>query len=453
MAERPRPACLVCEHLLFEPAQGFEVRFGDPRSPRPALLCSARCAAAPSTPPGACDLEHWQAVLARGEWDGSGGEGTPWPETMSAVPARPPHAKHVLEGASPDDLLAAHFSGDTLFLLLAERGTHALRRFTLEQGGEALTQLPDIALDPLIDDETFWGADPEGQAASFSLHVSACHRYLCVTQRFRSSAVLLDLLAPEKIRALDRGTYCVQVSAFPAAFARHGEEAVLVAASDWNRVDVYRARDGELLTAREFLPVEGGDEDETQHDLDYFYGLLATSPQGRWVISSGWCWHPVGVVTYWQLQRWLDEDLFESEDGATRRDPHALVDDDWNRSIVFLDEDRILIWGIYDDAFSHSPGLMLYDLAREAVCDLIAVPQRICQEFVGEGDAAWLLDEGGEVWRLNLTSHRFEAHHPGLGAIELLAPGVALCTQPEVVSGAPVLEIALLGPQPRSERF
>ncbi len=48
-------------------------------------------------------------------------------------------------------------------------------------------------------------------------------------------------------------------------------------------------------------------------------------------------------VTTWNLRRWIDENVWESEDGPTRRD---LCDqDDWDRPLCWLDGQTLAVWG------------------------------------------------------------------------------------------------------------
>lgn len=449
------PACFVCSHLLSTPAQSFLVQH-TPRSTRPALLCTTQCA--PSEEEAQVvtreawrevSLSAWQQVLREGEWEETSGR--PSRLASAAAHVTEPRACLPLPDTSREQLLDATFITDTLFVLLdAGKGGKILRRFALSTSSTAsLETLSSLRLDTLIADEaSFWRHEEEDakeERLRCLLHVSPCKSYLCVAQRFGSLAALIELSTPRLVRMLDRGAYHEDVSEFPAAFAEHDGETVLVAGSDWNRVDVYRAQDGALLTAREFLPAN---EDEPnarpEHALDYFYGALTISPTGTWVVSSGWCWHPVGVVSCWNLARWLEQDPFESEDGKTRRVPDSLVDDLWDRTMTFIDEDRLLVWGIFHDSFLHSPGLMIYDIAQGAVLDLISFEGVQCRGLVCVDGAALILDELGDVWRVNLATHRVEAHHRGPGAFRLLSRGVALCTS----EGRDVLELALLGPLP-----
>lgn len=81
--------------------------------------------------------------------------------------------------------------------------------------------------------------------------------------------------------------------------------------------------------------------------MDYFHGQLVVSPDGNWVADNGWIWHPMGAIATWNLDRWLTENVWESEDGPSRR---ALWwgKYDWNDSICWLNEHEIGITGQFE---------------------------------------------------------------------------------------------------------
>lgn len=56
------------------------------------------------------------------------------------------------------------------------------------------------------------------------------------------------------------------------------------------------------------------------HSLDYFHGSLSVSPDGAWVVDSGWVSAPIGVVRAWtsRYHRGAKEFLTRTADGVRR---------------------------------------------------------------------------------------------------------------------------------------
>ncbi len=84
------------------------------------------------------------------------------------------------------------------------------------------------------------------------------------------------------------------------------------------------------------------------------------SPDQRRIVDAGWCWHPVGIVTSWSLERWLDENPWESEDGPSRRElcSRAYF---WDGPMCWLDDNRVALWGYGQDDEWLVDGAQIYD--------------------------------------------------------------------------------------------
>lgn len=179
-----------------------------------------------------------------------------------------------------------------------------------------------------------------------------------MTVDFGQFGVLVDLAGGRERMRLDRATYQVEQTPFPMAFVRMDGRWALAHATDWNRLDLTDAATGVRLTPREFPAVEG--ERSPPHSLDYFHGALHPSPDGRWIVSDGWVWHPVGIPRLWDLRRWRHDDVFEAEDGESVRQLR-FVDYHWNVPMCWLDESRLAIGGIGCDDLAMIPGVEIFD--------------------------------------------------------------------------------------------
>ena len=84
---------------------------------------------------------------------------------------------------------------------------------------------------------------------------------------------------------------------------------------------------------------------------------------GTQILDDGWVWHPVGNPVTWSLERWLSENVWESEDGPSRRDICARAYY-WDKALIWLDEKRVAIGGIGDDEQEIIAGARIFDITR-----------------------------------------------------------------------------------------
>jgi hypothetical protein len=92
---------------------------------------------------------------------------------------------------------------------------------------------------------------------------------------------------------------------------------VTIHRTSWNRLDLSDPATGAPLSDRGPTSYRQG-EPRPDYYLDYFHGRLHVSPGAKHIADDGWVWHPVGLVTVWDLEAWLGS-AWESEDGPTKR--------------------------------------------------------------------------------------------------------------------------------------
>lgn len=176
-----------------------------------------------------------------------------------------------------------------------------------------------------------------------------------------SKGVVLEVEKGRLLMSLDRGNYHTEQCKYPLAFFERGERTLLVHATEWNRLDVSDPRTGELLTSRPSPRYDG--KQRPPHYLDYFHCGLAVSPDAKWITSNGWVWHPWGSLRCWDLSRWLDENVWESEDGksvATLCDAGYY----WDRPMCWVDYNTVAWWGIGEDDLAMVPAIVLHDMEK-----------------------------------------------------------------------------------------
>lgn len=269
------------------------------------------------------------------------------------------------------------------------------------------------------------------------LHVSGCGRFAAVVNDYGKRGQLIDLQRGVVTRALNGGDYFSETVPFSFAFVDVRGEVRCVHRSDWNRLDVSAPATGELLSVRGPTQYKEGDT-RPPHYLDYFHGALYVSPNGTHILSDGWVWHPLGIPSIWNVEDWCLSNVWESEDGPSKRFMCGRVYY-WNHAVCWIDETRLAIGGIGEDEDEMIDGARIFDITSPAVassswqseCREIATIQGPAGLFFSDGISLfstepsglsrWDIavgDRTGQIPRFNPTRH-----HRGARELAELAEG------------------------------
>ncbi len=230
--------------------------------------------------------------------------------------------------------LACSSTGTFLKIIPAEHSVHAVAQLTR-------------------DDLDFDGVTIRGsqhtcvKAPPCMLHVSRTGELVAVANRYGEKGVVLSLATGKVTMRLLRGRYHEDVSMFPLAFVHQGDTVLLIHGTAWNRLDVSNARTGTLLSERGATSYKRG-EVRPEHYLDYFHCLLLLSPDQQYVVDNGWVWHPSGRVDCWNMCRWLNENVWESEDGESKKSL-CWRSYYWDGPLCWIDNHRLAVWGYGQD--------------------------------------------------------------------------------------------------------
>ena len=233
---------------------------------------------------------------------------------------------------------------DDQWFLLSADGDLAVTNF---RRGEfkILFRLRELGFD--VDDET-------------GLCVSSLHDYGAIYQTSNRHACVFTLETGVITARIDRGEYHPENSSFPIAFFQASGRTLLVAATNWNRLDIIDPSTGTVLTNRE-PPSYKRDEPRQLHYLDYFHAQVVISPDGRWIVDNGWVWHPWGYVRSWNICDWLEQNPWESEDGPSTRTLAGRAYY-WDGALCWVDDSTVAIWGFGRDDEWLIPAVCLFDV-------------------------------------------------------------------------------------------
>ena len=199
-----------------------------------------------------------------------------------------------------------------------------------------------------------------GRKPRVVLRISRDGAMAAIAGAYGKHGVVLDLASGLVTMKLERDGYHHDVSIFPIAFCEVDGRTIVIHGTAWNRLDASDAKTGELLTPRGPTSRTSA-ADTPPHHLDYFHSGLSVSPSQAFIVDDGWHWHPVGNVTTWSLPRWLHENVWESEDGKSRRSlcyRYYL----WNAPLCWIDDFQLAVWGYGDDEEWMVPAALVFDV-------------------------------------------------------------------------------------------
>jgi hypothetical protein len=329
----------VCPHLLEGEDTGHLQRFTG-RGVEHELVCKA-CVEGSSELLGVCAA--CRDAAAEGGWIGIAGA----PEIAEeASPLWFDHRRVELHPRSPPLADAQPVLGPDRNCWIGVTGDGQLFHLDLDRpAARPLAQVPEGALD---------------LEQPLALRLSRDARLAAVVNRQGTRGVVVDLETGRPTLTLARDGYCAEHCEFPVAFLERGGRTLVVHSPEWNRLDVVCARTGELLTGRGPTSYARG-EPRPPHYLDYFHCGLAVSPDQRHIADNGWVWHPVGIVAAWSIDRWLDDNAWESEDGPSKRGL-CWRDYHWDGPVCWLDGDRLAVWGYGADDQWLLPAVRIFDV-------------------------------------------------------------------------------------------
>ncbi len=202
------------------------------------------------------------------------------------------------------------------------------------------------------------------KGSPYTFRVSVDGRRAVFANSYGRRGVVLDLDTGRVIMRVQRDDGHEDVSAFPLAWLDYNGRTLLVHGTEWNRVDVSDVETNALLTDRIPTSYLLG-EPSPAHYLDYFHGGLLVSPSGRFIADNGWVWHPFGVIRTWSVDRWLGENVWESDDGGSVRD-FCGREAYWDGPICWLDDSRLIVWGYGVDAKSLLSAALIFHVETGA---------------------------------------------------------------------------------------
>ena len=258
-----------------------------------------------------------------------------------------------------------------------------------------------------------------------ALHVSPGGEMAAVVEVRGQRGVVVDVAAGAVTMSLDRGDYHPEQTDFPIAFFENGGRPLVAHGTHWNRLDISDPTTGELLSERSPTSYRRGEE-RPRHYLDYFHGELTVSPAGEWIVDNGWDWHPLGVVVTWSLRCWAQSNIWESEDGSSKR-PLCRRNYFWGGPLCWIAENTLAVWGYGNDDENLIPAALLFDIESGRLVRWFAGPmgcfvfdRHLFSYSVSDGTSVWDVMTGERL--LREPSLCPTVYHPGVGQFFTVMP-------------------------------
>ncbi len=153
--------------------------------------------------------------------------------------------------------------------------------------------------------------------------------YAVVYKRLGTKALLLE--NGRGVREIDRSYYFAESYEYPIALFRlpTGRAAIAHCPQAYNRLRIDDLETGLVLASA------------TSAAADFFHSRLCVSPDGRWLASAGWRWHPVDDVALYDIEAALANgtalDRCDRDTGAMTESGNAAAFDPRGRLLVTSD--------------------------------------------------------------------------------------------------------------------
>jgi hypothetical protein len=183
-------------------------------------------------------------------------------------------------------------------------------------------------------------------------------RYVFIYQKLGTKGLLIK--DGEILREINRSYYCANVYEYPAAFlSRKGRLYLVHCPISYCQLDFEDVETGEIVT-----------NTMSRKPADIFHSRVEVSTSGNYLMSKGWVWHPVDVVSVFSIEQCfanpteLDNSQYDFLDAGFEICTASFIGDDkvlvgsssevlTEANIQNFATNSIGIWNIHDNTFSN----------------------------------------------------------------------------------------------------
>ena len=123
--------------------------------------------------------------------------------------------------------------------------------------------------------------------------VSSSAEYVVLYQRLGTKGLLLK--QGNILREINRSFYHANAYEYPIAFVElpTGHTGLVHCPDEYCRLEIEDVETGHRLTTRDTTPA------------DFFHSRFSVSPNGRYLLSAGWLWHPLDYIQLFDIEQAL----------------------------------------------------------------------------------------------------------------------------------------------------
>lgn len=207
--------------------------------------------------------------------------------------------------------------------------------------------------------------------------ISADGQYAFIYVRLGTKGLLLK--NGELLREINRSYYCANAYEYPAVFATINSTTYLIhCPTEYNRLDFENVETGEILTN-----VQG------RKPSDVFHSRLEISPDGKFLMSKGWHWHPLNVVYVFNIENCLNNPLLLDDSGLQPDSGIEIF------TASFINGTKILIGSsdeeVFDDENINLPPqhIAIWSFQEDKITNMVKVDGEFGNLFVINEEFAW----------------------------------------------------------------
>lgn len=124
---------------------------------------------------------------------------------------------------------------------------------------------------------------------------SADGQYAFIYQKLGTKGLLLK--NGNILREINRSYYCANVYEYPAAFVTLEDKTYLIHCPlKYCRLDFEDVETGEIIT-----------DAPNRDPFDFFHSRLEISPNGKYLMSKGWFWHPYDAIRVFNIMECIQQ--------------------------------------------------------------------------------------------------------------------------------------------------
>lgn len=203
-------------------------------------------------------------------------------------------------------------------------------------------------------------------------------KYSFIFQRLGTKGLLLK--NGEILREINRSYYQADIYEYPAAFITLNDKTYLIhCPKKYCRIDIEDVETGEILTD---IP--------NRNPNDFFHSRFEISPNGKYLMSKGWHWHPWDSIQLFELEKCL---LIPSLLDNCAIQPNVGTE---ICTASFLDDNLVLIGSSNEEALNDELNdnlppkhLAIWDIELDSISKPIKVKVEFGNLFVINEKYAW----------------------------------------------------------------